>query len=343
MKDPNLNAPPCPRILLVEDDPDQRGLIAETLAIYFHNSDGDRIRTAASAAECRQMDLGAFDVVLLDYNLPDATGLEVLQYINKRADVPVIFVTGENVVATAAEAIKSGAQDYVVKLGDYLFAIPVIIEKNIRQHRIRQEKDRLQVQLRASAEEVRLKNIQLEESLAKLEHMAATDYLTGLANRRHFAGLLDGYFSEATRYDFDLTCVMIDLDNYKDLNDTLGHQMGDTILMATARVIKASLRASDLAARYGGDEFVLLLPHTSLDLGMAVAQRISEEAGINTTQYLKIGRGLTMSMGISNLSQDHPTSAEALVAMADRALYAAKAAGKSRIVTHGESRQMAAR
>ncbi len=338
MNDSNSKGPPCPRILLVEDDPDQQGLIAETLGMYFHDPDGDRIRAVGTAAQCRQLNLDAFDVILLDYNLPDSTGLELLDYIGSHADVPVIFVTGENVIETATQAIKRGAQDYMVKLGDYLFAIPVVIEKNIRQHQVRKENDRLQVELRASVEQVRLKNLQLEESLAKLEHMAATDYLTGLANRRHFAELLEGYFSEAKRYDFDLTCVMIDLDNYKILNDTLGHQMGDTILVAIARVIKSSLRASDRAARYGGDEFVLLLPHTSLELGLSVAERISQEASAISLKYLNLSTPVTMSMGVSNLSRHHPASAEALIAMADRALYAAKAAGRNRIMTHDRQR-----
>lgn len=324
----------CPRILLVEDDPDQRDLISEALRMYFDESPDRRIETADSVSKARTFDPCAFDIILLDYNLPDGTGLDVLAHFSERGDTPVIFVTGENVVETANTAIRNGAQDYVIKLGDYLFAIPIVVEKNLRQHRTRQENVRLQAQLEATLEEVRVKNIQLEESLAKLEHMASTDYLTGLTNRRHFAELLDRYYSEALRYEFDLTCVMIDLDHYKSLNDTLGHQMGDRILIAASEVIRENLRASDIAARYGGDEFVLLLPHTSMDLGLNVSERIRQGMAEASRQYLDIGRTLTMSMGMSNLLSDRPGSADELVAMADSALYAAKDAGKNRIITH---------
>ena len=336
-------SPPCPRILIVEDDPDQRVLIAEALDMYFEDTDGRQIKGIGSGAEFRHVDPAMFDVILMDYNLPDSNGLELLDQVKLRSDVPVIFVTGENIVETASEAIRRGAQDYVIKLGDYLFTIPLLVEKNIRQHQTRRENKRLQAQLEASIEEVRVKNLQLEEALAEQERMAATDYLTALANRRHFGQLLESTFSEATRYQFDLTCIMIDLDHYKVLNDTLGHQMGDRILITTARVIQDNLRASDVAARYGGDEFVLLLPHTSVELALTVADRIRRQLAKTGQQYLKIGRPLTMSMGLSNLKFDKPANADGLVAMADKDLYAAKDAGKNRVMTYQDMAQTASR
>jgi len=332
---PNMQ-PKCPRILVVEDDADQRRLIADALKMYFEESDDGAIRSAGSAAECNALDPADFDVVLLDYNLPDATGLDVLERISARADVPVIFVTGENVIETANKALRQGAQDYVIKLGDYLFAIPLIVEKNIRQHQVRKDNHRLQNELEATVEEVRVKNLQLKESLAKMQRMASTDYLTGLANRRHFANLLERTFSEAERYDFDITCIMIDLDHYKTFNDTLGHQMGDKILIATAKAIQANLRASDVAARYGGDEFVLLLPHTSVELALNVAGRIRQQMARCNAQYTGVGCDLTLSMGLANMHQNRPASADALVSMADKALYAAKEAGKNRLIAYAE-------
>ena len=332
---------PCPRILIVDDDQDQRELVAEALGLYFEGADATRLRGVGSVQACRQVEPGDFDVVLLDYNLPDGTGLDALEHLLARADLPVIFVTGQNVIATAAEALRRGAQDYIIKMGDYLFAVPLMVEKAIRQHRIRQENTRLQGQLQAMLDEIRVKNLQLQESLAEKERLASTDYLTGLANRRNFTELLERHFSEARRYQFDLTCVMIDLDHYKTLNDTLGHQMGDRVLVATAEVIRGSLRASDAAARYGGDEFVLLLPHTSVDLAVTVSERIRREMAQIGRQYLHVGKALTLSMGLSNLIMDDPPSADALVAMADRALYAAKDAGKNRIVCHHQMTESA--
>src|SRR6185436_6180964 len=109
-----------------------------------------------------------------------------------------------------------------------------------------------------------------------LEQMAATDPLTGLYNRRHFARVLEQLFAEAQRYDKDLACVMIDLDGYKQLNDTYGHQIGDQLLTMAGKVITANMRRMDIAARYGGDEFVLLLPQAGVEEANNAATRIRD-------------------------------------------------------------------
>ncbi|HET6427339.1 MAG TPA: diguanylate cyclase [Phycisphaerae bacterium] len=327
--------PVTPRTLVVEDDPDQLELICDAMRMYFHDRPGARVVGARSGAEAMAQDLSQFDAVLLDFQLPDVSGIELLEQILDRRDIPVIFVTGNNSSATAAEAIRRGAQDYLVKLGDYLFAVPVVVEKNIRQHRLKQENRRLQRELEASIEEVRVKNTQLEESLQKMQTMADTDHLTGLANRRAFSEMLDRYYGEANRYDFDLSCAMCDLDRYKDLNDSLGHQVGDRILVTAADVIRSTLRSSDMAARYGGDEFVLLLPHTAMEMAINVADRIRRQLSVATPGLTK-ARGVTLSIGVASLRSDRPESADALVSMSDRALYVAKDRGKNCIVTYGE-------
>ena len=325
-----------PRVLVVEDDLDHRQLMQDVIVAHYGPAVAGLVVAVGTGADCLAQDLGAFDVLLLDYNLPDTTGSQLLPEILARADVPVIFVTGENDSATAAQAIRQGAQDYMVKLGDYLFAIPVIIEKTIRQHQVRKDNHRLQQELQAMLSELRVKNIQLEESLGKLEKMASTDPLTDLANRRHFAHLLERSFEEARRYGFDLTCCMFDLDHYKELNDTLGHQAGDEVLALAAGIIRESLRGSDIAARYGGDEFVVLLPHTSIDRGLAVAERTRTElaAGVRA-RYGLLHPAVTFSIGIASLTDHNPGTADELVAFADRALYAAKDSGKDRIVVFG--------
>ena len=335
MKDKDNN---CPRILLVEDDADQRMLVSEALSIHYGEDNAENIIAVASAAECLAQDLSAFDIVLQDYHLPDMSGQDLLAAILARVDIPVIFVTGENDSGTAAEAIKRGAQDYVVKLGDYIFALPVVIDKNISQHRIKKDNKRLHRELQSMLSELRVKNIQLKESLQKLEQMAATDPVTGLANRRRFNEVLQRYFEEAVRYGFDLTCCMCDLDHYKEFNDTFGHQVGDDILVSTADIIRSSLRSSDVGGRYGGDEFVLLLPHTSVERALAVGQRIREELVIEGEKYGPMEHMLRLSMGISSLNTDRPESADELVALADRALYIAKDRGKDQVVVFSETR-----
>jgi diguanylate cyclase (GGDEF)-like protein len=212
----------------------------------------------------------------------------------------------------------------VVKLGDYLFSIPVLVDKNIRQHHVKKDNERLQEEHQAMLSELRVKNTQLEETLEQVKTMAITDHLTGLANRRHFAELLEKHFSQACRYGFDLTCCMCDLDDYKQINDTLGHQIGDQVLVITADVIRSSLRSSDVAARYGGDEFVLLLPHTSVDRGLAAGERIRQQLATDSGRMPSLGRIVTLSVGVASLEADHPANPDALLSMADRALYVAK-------------------
>lgn len=320
------------RVLVVEDDADQRQLICDVLEFNSSGSFRSEIVGVGNGQECLSKDLDYFDVILLDFHLPDMPGLDLLAKVLARVDVPVIFVTGESDAEVAGEAIRRGASDYVVKLGEFLFALPVLVEKSINQHRIKKENERLKAEQQAMLGELQVKNTQLKDSLSQLEQMAATDYLTGLANRRHFNKQLSRYFDEASRYDFDLTCCMCDLDSYKQLNDTYGHQLGDQVLVLTAEVICSSFRSSDLAARYGGDEFVFLLPHTSIDRGLEVCQRIRRELSQLCRDQLQINNDVTMSIGIVSLAEDNPSSAEKMVGLADKALYIAKEQGKNKVV-----------
>jgi len=338
MTDPAVD---CPRVLIVEDDPDQQGLLRETVRMHYGPGVEARIVAVGTGRECLAEDLAAFDVVLLDYHLPDVEGIRLLEQILAAADLPVVFVTGENDSALAAEAIRRGAEDYVVKLGDYLFAIPVVIEKSISQHRVKSENQRLRAQLERMLEELKDKNAQLEESLEKLQTMATTDHLTGLSNRRQFAEDLERQFSEAVRYERDLTCCMCDLDHFKQLNDTVGHQFGDEVLVVAAGAIRRILRLSDIAARYGGDEFVLLLPSTGCREAQDAVGRLRERVALEIGRRTDFSFLVTLSVGIASVRGDGPASADMLVAMADRALYAAKAAGKDRVVLHGEIAQPA--
>lgn len=321
----------CPRILIVDDNVDHCELIRDALTAYYRAGPDSRLTIVHSAKQCLEQTFTDYDVILLDLHLPDMPGLDVLHEILSRADIPVIFVTGENDLSVASQAIESGAQDYIVKHGDYLFAIPPIVEKNLRLHGIKLEHDRLQLRLQWMLEELRAKNKQLEESMVRLHELATTDPLTGLANRRFFSEHLIREFSQAQRHGNDLSCCMIDLDHYKEFNDTLGHQMGDELLQRTADVIRLSLREGDIAARYGGDEFVLLLPMTSSRDALAVVERIRDEMSIVFRRNAHLRIPVTLSVGIASLLEDFPTTADGLVAMADRALYHAKGTGKDRV------------
>ncbi|MDB5332831.1 MAG: putative response regulator receiver protein [Phycisphaerales bacterium] len=317
------------KLLIIEDDQDQRELIRETLEERFG---AGTVVAVDSRRAALQQDLAAFDLILSDYNLPDANGIQLLEDIKALCGTPVIMVTGENVGRIATEAIRLGATDYVVKFGDYLFTIPLVVEKNLMVAKMRRENEHLRLEVERALSEVREKNLQLEKSLKRIEEVAATDPLTGLYNRRHFGKVLDQIFAEAQRYDADLSCVMIDLDGYKQLNDGFGHQVGDQLLVIAGKVIAANMRKMDVAARYGGDEFVLLLPRASAEESARVAQRIREEVRQASCILLRRNEGMSMSVGIGSNRTDAPSGTEQLIAAADAALYRAKAAGRNRVV-----------
>ena len=325
-----------PKILIVENDPEQHELLVEMLSAHYGlSADKWQIVSVTTGADCLAQPLEEFAIILLDPNLPDVSGLDLVQRVRRRADVPVVFLTGQDTPITVGEALRCGDQDYVLKLCDYLFGIPAIIEKNLRQFRIWRENQRLQDELETMLSELRVKNIQLEESLQKLQTMAETDHLTGLANRRKVAEVAEIDFNESQRYGYDLSCCMCDLDCYKELNDSLGHQTGDQALMVTADVIRQSLRISDVAARYGGDEFVLFLPHTSVERAATVCDRIRQELIHSGSRIELLDRLLTLSVGIASLQADDPSCADDLLSMADRAMYAAKGRGKNQTIVFG--------
>lgn len=327
------------KLLIIDDDDDQRDLTREVLEDRFGKGCVDE---AATGAEARSKDLGSYDMILSDYNLPDCTGLQLLDEIRLRCRTPVIMVTGENVSDYAAEAIRRGATDYVVKVGDYFFTIPLVVEKNLTVAKLTTENEQLQTELKRSLTEVNEKNLQLNAALKRVEELAATDALTGLHNRRHFSMVLDQLFAEANRYKTDLTVAMIDLDGYKQLNDSLGHQMGDEMLVLVGGILRASMRKADVAARYGGDEFVLLLPRADAAEATQLVSRIREVFKERSGQLAKRERGLTMSVGIASVSANRPPSADQLVACADTALYQSKAAGRDRITIANESQSRVA-
>lgn len=318
-----------PKLLIVEDDADQRHLIREQLEDHFGKG---TVVGVADMSSALKLDIASFNLILADYNLPDGIGMELVDEVRRRCNTPVILVTGENVAHTAAEAIRRGATDYVVKVGDYLFTIPLVVEKNLTVAKLMRENETLRQELETALRDVRDKNDQLRQSLRMVEELAATDPLTTLYNRRHFSRVLEQLFAEAQRFETDLSCVMIDLDGYKRLNDTHGHALGDRLLVIAGKVISANMRRMDVAARYGGDEFVLLLPHASAEMASQVAERIRDEFAMVSAGELKSAHPVTMSVGIASVNVNRPAGCDQLVALADAALYQAKKSGRNRTV-----------
>ncbi len=185
-------------------------------------------------------------------------------------------------------------------------------------------------------EEIASLNSQLErrvkERTAQLRELAARDPLTGLYNRRHFNEELVRRLAEADRFGSDVTLLMLDVDDFKNVNDTLGHPYGDKVLGATARSILTALRATDVAARFGGDEFVVLMPGAGCADAHVLAARIIDRFEHDQATDFE-GPAVTLSVGISCLSRLAIPSANALIQAADEALYNAKGLGKNRVVS----------
>ena len=173
----------------------------------------------------------------------------------------------------------------------------------------------------------------LESAFDRLSRISKTDELTGLSNRRHFEEVLEAFYNQARRYNRPLSLMVMDLDLFKAINDTGGHHAGDELLKEVATVIERACRKADLPARFGGDEFAVLLPETSVSDAAAVGERIRRAvAGIHTALDT-VHRNSTMSLGLTDLNVSEIDSPEAMMRVADSALYTAKDGGRNRLVT----------
>jgi diguanylate cyclase (GGDEF)-like protein len=282
--------------------------------------------------------LDNFDIVICAISLNDGTGLDALAYVRGVApDVPVVLTGSQTDAALAVESIRAGAMDFLVLAGKESRTLPLAIEKSFALQRIKQENERLQRDLSRSLAELEVKNRQLSAVVQQLEAMARTDGLTGLCNRRWLNEVLERAWNEATRHDRPLAFMMIDLDGFKDLNDRCGHQRGDEILQLAAKVIATNCRQVDVPARYGGDEFCVLMPQTEAHEAVRVAERIRKEF-VHALRDVPEGEpAVSMSIGVAHIDLSRPLNAEQLIHHADQAMYAAKNAGKQRVMVRDGS------
>ncbi|MEW6593457.1 MAG: GGDEF domain-containing protein [Thermodesulfobacteriota bacterium] len=167
---------------------------------------------------------------------------------------------------------------------------------------------------------------------ARLRDQTIRDGLTGLYNHRHFQEMLRHEFLLARRHESDLACLMLDLDRFKEVNDTYGHPFGDHVLAGTATLILNETRITDTVARYGGEEFAILLPNTDQQGALAIAERIRTRAENYLHRQREIARIVTISIGLATCSANRPDRPEQLLFLADQALYEAKTAGRNRVM-----------
>lgn len=183
-----------------------------------------------------------------------------------------------------------------------------------------------------------LERAEWQERATEFQLMSITDPLTALTNRRYLEERLAEELNRSKRYDYPMSFLMIDIDDFKAYNDTNGHQAGDVALQITAHCLKGALRSADVASRYGGEEFCILLPQTAIAEAGAIADRIRQR--VSTTEFphgksQPLGH-VTISIGVSTFSK-HIDTPENIIAAADRALYQAKSLGKDRVQFYGEN------
>jgi diguanylate cyclase (GGDEF)-like protein len=260
---------------------------------------------------------------------------------------PVLAIVPADEPALLDEALDCGATHALLQAPGYLDQVAATLRSLSRRAGAAAPAARL-AELHATLREIRAENQALHELVDRLEGLAATDPLTGLANRRAFESRLDELFSGSARHAFDLSVLAIDLDGLKTVNDTLGHPAGDELIQTAARVLRDTCRRADVPARIGGDEFAVLLPHTDAPHAALVAQRLRQrfdDAARPVRERLAAASGVVrvlprarkapvpgMSIGVASRAATAATTPAALAAEADRALYAAKRDGKGRVV-----------
>jgi two-component system, cell cycle response regulator len=299
------------RLLLVDDSRfirritrsyiEEAGLFDE----IFEAADGE---AALAIANEKRVDL-----VLCDLDMPILDGFGFLARFRETFDAPVLMLSARNDPAVKVRGFALGANDYVGKPCD-----PAELCARVANYL------RLKLTADALAESTR----QLEQTNRELARLARTDGLTGLANRRHFMARGEEEHERAARYGRTPSLLLIDVDHFKRINDTFGHPQGDAVLVGLARALESSIRATDLAARFGGEEFVVLLPETGGKEAVEVAERLRET--IARSHFDGMDRHITVSVGVAAQRPGELVADQ--LRRADLALYAAKSRGRNCVV-----------
>jgi len=307
---PTPQAESLGRILVVDDNRDNVEIIATRLR--FRGYEIDEASDGANALE--RVRETPPDLILLDVMLPDIDGYEISRRIKGDASlpfIPIILVTARDTTQDKVAGLDAGADDYLTKPINF-----PELEARVRS----------MLRIKKLQDEIELKN-------RELERLSISDGLTGLFNHRHIHALLNEEFERADRTGERLTVAMFDLDRFKTVNDTHGHQAGDRVLEQMADILRESAREIDRLGRYGGEEFMVLLPDTSIDDAEVFVERVRREVA---RRPFNIGGDdplrMTISAGVAAYPHADVASPETLVRLADEALYAAKSTGRNRVV-----------
>lgn len=299
------------RILVVDDNRDNVEIIATRLRFR-----GYQIDEASDGAQAiASVHKNAPDLILLDVMLPDIDGYEISRRLkgdDKLPFIPIILVTARDTTQDKVAGLDAGADDYLTKPINF-----PELEARVRS----------MLRIKKLQDEIELKN-------KELERLSISDGLTGLFNHRHIHALLNQEFERSERTGERITVAMLDLDKFKNVNDTHGHQAGDRVLEDMAEILRESAREIDRLGRYGGEEFMVLLPDTSIEDAEVFVERVRREVA---RRAFHIGDDkeplhMTISGGIATYPHPRIKNPETLVRLADEALYTAKTSGRNKVV-----------
>jgi diguanylate cyclase (GGDEF)-like protein/putative nucleotidyltransferase with HDIG domain len=264
------------------------------------------------------------DVVLLDTDEPLHTGMDILTQINSQQnDVPVIVISSKDDTTVAVQTIRNGAQEYLcrdaVSAARLRHAIYTAIE---RQHIL------TELHFALASEKVLME--ELDKKNKELVKLSVTDGLTGLYNHRFIQERLSFEFNRAQRYDSSLSCLLIDIDHFKSVNDIYGHQFGDLVLSEIADIVKANSREVDICGRYGGEEF-MCIANVNAGGAMEYASKLHDRIENHVFSNGEVSINVTVSIGVAEYVPNETTTKKVLIERADEALYWAKEGGRNMI------------
>jgi two-component system cell cycle response regulator len=308
------------RILVVDDHPDNVEIINARLS-----SRGFVVETATNGQEALdQVRANPPHLILLDVMMPLMDGYEVARRIKTDEAlpfIPIILVTARDSTQDKVEGLDAGADDYLTKPVNFP-ELEARVRSMLRIKRLQDELDQ--------------KNRELELANKRLRRLSITDGLTELFNHRHMHELLHEEFERTKRSNEPLALLMLDLDRFKQVNDTYGHPTGDVILYETARMLHETAREIDMVGRYGGEEFIVVLPGTDEEAALQFAERVRQAVEQHTYKDEANEVRMTVSGGVASYPGDGVDHPELLIKRADEALYAAKESGRNRILRASE-------
>ena len=297
-------------ILIVDDTESNIDILVDLL-----DEEYDLVVALDGESALEILDEQPIDLILLDIVMPNMDGYEVSRRAKARSAaierIPIVFITAKSDEASIEKAFDAGGMDYVTKpfKSKELFA------------RI---KTQLQIQKLIK---------ELEASKQELKTLSERDPMTKLCNRRCFKQTSKAILELARRDESDLSLIMIDIDKFKDVNDTYGHSVGDEVLISFSQVLMKMTRKSDLLCRFGGEEFLVLLPETTLEGAAVIAEKIRKEVEVSAVKCETCTEvHYTVSLGVSQLEFKDEATVEEGIKRADSALYEAKESGRNRVV-----------